>query len=585
MSRIPDEDLRDMQRLILQGFPKRRAARYMLFQISDPKKARNDLGKLLPHVATSDSANRALDEDKNCRISIAFTYAGLKAIGLEEKSGTRKDRKLSKLHNLPLPFREGMNNKYRAQRLGDNPDSWVWGNEGNQSERQIHVLVALFSHVDDTVKQYQSCVAWKLKQDWGDIGGNTLTGLQILKPDLPDAFLREDMTGHFGYRDGISQPYIEGSGTSKKPRGRYAAAHIVKPGEFILGYPNEFLEKIPPVWVDNELDPGYHLQGDRVGRRDFGRNGTYLIFRQLKQRKKTFEAFLTARASEAAQDPMEALKIEPLEAPVKKREVKLDQTLQTVDAKLLPKAESGKKLSYTGEPENKVVFVRKLLENLENHQQKSKYSVQIAYFSDLLEALNPLHDRWKQLKEFVAAKLVGRWRSGAPMVRAGEADNPFLADENDFLFMPEDRYGYRCPIGSHIRRSYPRDSASAEGAPTSPEGLLIKNRRRRLIRRGRPYHTEDADDIGLHFLCLSANIRDQFEFVQETWINNKDFGNSQGEVDPIVGTPPKKAKHKFTAQASPVSREYELPKFVEVVGGSYFFLPSMSALRFLRNLK
>jgi deferrochelatase/peroxidase EfeB len=584
MSRIPEDDLKDMQRLILQGFPKRRAARYMLFRVKKPQKAREELGLLLPHVATSDPENRALDADKECRISIAFTYAGLEAIGLEETPENPT------LHNLPLPFREGMHSKFRAKRLGDDPDTWTWGNNEGQPEREIHVLIALFAHVEDDVKVFDDTVSTTLAEQWKEIGGEVLQGLELLKPALPDAFVRDDKAGHFGYRDGISQPYIEGSGTSKKPRGRYAAAHIVKPGEFILGHTNEFLEKIPPVWVDNELDVGKHLHYEMIGRRDFSRNGTYLIFRQLKQRKQVFDDFVTDRADEAADDPMEALKIERLDATVKNSELKLKETLKTVDSQLLPEDEAGKKLLYTDELEDKVVFVRKLLESLkEAHRAtgdaklRSEYAGQIAWFSNLLDALMPLYNRRKHLEEFVAAKLVGRWRSGAPMVQASEADNPHLADENDFLFTPEDRYGYRCPMGSHIRRSYPRDSAAAEGGPTSPEGLLIKNRRRRLIRRGRPYYGND-DDMGLHFLCLSANIRDQFEFVQEAWINNKNFGSSQGEVDPIIGTAPKNAKHKFTVQASPVSTEFELQKFVEVVGGSYFFLPSMSTLRFLRDL-
>ncbi|WP_424100319.1 hypothetical protein [Moorena producens] len=58
----------------------------------------------------------------------------------------------------------------------------------------------------------------------------------------------------------------------------------------------------------------------------------------------------------------------------------------------------------------------------------------------------------------LAAKLVGRWPSGTPLVLAPDQDNPEIQDKNQFKYLPEDKEGYRCPIGAHIRRSNPRDS-------------------------------------------------------------------------------------------------------------------------------
>lgn len=62
-------------------------------------------------------------------------------------------------------------------------------------------------------------------------------------------------------------------------------------------------------------------------------------------------------------------------------------------------------------------------------------------------------------EELLAAKMVGRWRSGAPLMLAPEHDDPALAADpqkvNDFTYHQEDPRGLRCPLGSHIRRANP----------------------------------------------------------------------------------------------------------------------------------
>jgi deferrochelatase/peroxidase EfeB len=188
--------------------------------------------------------------------------------------------------------------------------------------------------------------------------------------------------------------------------------------------------------------------------------------------------------------------------------------------------------------------------------------------------------------------MVGRWTSGAPLVLAPEEDNPDLADANDFDYARADPYGYRCPIGAHIRRAHPRDSLDPE--PGSARSIAL-DKRHRLLRRGREYGpplpVEEAlsarapaaadEDRGLHFICISANIARQFEFVHHTWINNPKFDGLYDDADPLLG-----AHHPyggtFTVQARPVrTRITDLPRFVHVRGGAYFFLPGIRALRYL----
>jgi deferrochelatase/peroxidase EfeB len=95
---------------------------------------------------------------------------------------------------------------------------------------------------------------------------------------------------------------------------------------------------------------------------------------------------------------------------------------------------------------------------------------------------------------------------------------------------------------------------------------------------------DDGVKRGLVFICLNADIERQFEFVQQTWLNNPVFSGLSEEVDPLVGNLPK-GDCIFTVQAQPLrSRVHDLTRFVTVKGGAYFFLPSMRALRYLASL-
>jgi deferrochelatase/peroxidase EfeB len=88
----------------------------------------------------------------------------------------------------------------------------------------------------------------------------------------------------------------------------------------------------------------------------------------------------------------------------------------------------------------------------------------------------------------------------------------------------------------------------------------------------------------LHFICLNSDIERQFEFVQQTWINNPVFGGLNGEVDPLMGHV-EKGDAIMTVPADPVrTRVHNIRPFVNVKGGAYFFLPSIRALRYLASL-
>lgn len=185
--------------------------------------------------------------------------------------------------------------------------------------------------------------------------------------------------------------------------------------------------------------------------------------------------------------------------------------------------------------------------------------------------------------ELMAAKMMGRWPSGAPLTLAPERDNPALANSpilnNGFLYRPGDGAGNACPIGSHIRRANPRDSLD-----TRPERSFELSKRHRIIRRGRKFDSGASEgearhsEQGIVFIALNADIRRQFEFVQQAWINNPAFMGLHRGKDPIAGD--NDGAGVFTIQGPAFDRHaHGLPRFVTVRGGAYFFVPSIAALK------
>jgi deferrochelatase/peroxidase EfeB len=184
----------------------------------------------------------------------------------------------------------------------------------------------------------------------------------------------------------------------------------------------------------------------------------------------------------------------------------------------------------------------------------------------------------REEQELMAAKLMGRWRSGAPLVLAPKQDDPALGVDlkrtDDFNYATMDPYGYSCPVGSHIRRMNPRDT--------------VENMRmRKMIRRGGTYGPllpEGAPDDGVErgiaaFIGCASLVR-QFEFAMNVWVNDPDFKGLGNERDPLVGT--QDGTFDMTIPKRPIKKMIKgLPAFTTIRGGAYFFLPGIRALRFL----
>jgi Dyp-type peroxidase family len=198
-----------------------------------------------------------------------------------------------------------------------------------------------------------------------------------------------------------------------------------------------------------------------------------------------------------------------------------------------------------------------------------------------------LHDNAStpEEEELLAAKVMGRWRSGAPLALSPTADDPPLGADatrnNDFAFKADDPIGYKTPLGSHIRRVNARDADIA--------GVT---RIHRMIRRGTAYGPplpngvleDDGADRGLMFAFVGAHLGRQFEFVQAEWMNDSAFFGGTTEKD--VTSSAQDGGGTISIPRRPVRRQLKnVPRFVVTRGGEYCFMPSLSALRWIGNLK
>ena len=183
-------------------------------------------------------------------------------------------------------------------------------------------------------------------------------------------------------------------------------------------------------------------------------------------------------------------------------------------------------------------------------------------------------------QELVAAKMMGRWRSGCPIDLSPDKDDPAIAADpqrrNNFTYTGDEQ-GARCPLGSHLRRSNPR---------ATPLKRATAVRRHRLIRRGVEYGPlledgaleDDGVDRGLINMFIQADIERQFEFVQKEWMKGGEFiGLDADEHDPFNGVGGEGSQMSVPGAKRPFL--FDLPTFIRVKAGEYLFVPGLRALQ------
>ncbi|MFE7525527.1 Dyp-type peroxidase [Kitasatospora sp. NPDC057542] len=434
-------ELDDIQRGVLSPRPTPYAASYLVFRIDDRTHGRELMRRASATVTSAADSVSPLGETW---VSVAVTRHGLEALGVPRSS----------LETFAWEFRQGM--AARAGALGDDGESSPEHWEVPLGTPDVHVVLTA---VAPDPEQLEAAL------DRARFAYDRLAG--VTEVWRQDCYALPTETEHFGYRDGVSHPAIEGSGIAGSNRSEAP----LKAGEFVLGYQDE-------------------IGGTRTPQPEaLGRNGSYAVFRKLHQDVAAFRRYLRRAA--------------------------------------------------TG-PED---------------------------------------------EELLAAKIMGRWRSGAPLALSPQHDDPALGADpgrrNTFLYAREDPVGFITPGGCHIRRANPRD------APVAGEVRL-----HRMIRRGAVYGPplpadvleDDGADRGLMFAFIGAHLGRQFEFVQSQWMNDSVFFGSAGAKDPVVGS--HDGSDGFTVPRRPVRRRLPpLPRFVVTRGGEYCFLPGLRALRWLGDLR
>lgn len=491
-------DYSDIQGLVRFGYGALTQASFLLLEIRDPRSA----AAWLASAPVSNAVE--LEIPPQTALQVALTYSGLQSLGVPQ----------SVLAGFSDEFQSGMwGEENRSRRLGDvgqsTPTSWMWG--GPDEAPHIVVLAYAQSGLDtfiDSIKGPHWDAAFRLIQSLStsDLGG--------VEP--------------FGFTDGISQPTIDWE-RHRTTEDQLRYTNLACLGEFLLGYPNEYGHYTDrPLLANDPGNSSLPIAEDVPDMRDLGRNGTYLVLRQLRQDVRGFWQFVDGQAG----------------GDLKKREE-------------------------------------------------------------------------------LASAMVGRKRNGEPLEPLSSSLIPGVTPDtpgtpsNQFNY-DSDVDGSGCPFGAHIRRSNPRNADFPPGTTgllsnvtrdlglkhvKLREDIMSSTRFHRLLRRGREYGPglspeqalqpgyPDNEEHGLHFICLNANISRQFEFVQSAWIMNSKFNGMSGETDPLLGNRLPIVNGQPTdsfliPQESGLPRCIGgVPQFVTVRGGAYFFLPGISALRFLATAR
>jgi len=476
-------------------------------------------------------------------VALALSATGLARLGVPQDA----------IETFPPAFKQGMWPSWRARALGDtgknDPLGWQWGMpEGAPEHRYADVFLVLYGATDrDRHGLFEKLSDAAARLGHGFSHQLVLTPLRKpVRHAAPDAATppAKSVFEPFGFADGISQPIIRGV-----PRANVHSAriHLVEPGEIVLGYPDNQNVIPPSPSISDRHDPEHLLEDvgtdptrqrpefsryEGSGRRDLGVNGTFFVARQLQQNVQRFNDWL-------------------------------DESLE--------RFKGGKQTGgpWVGIENNRVTVL---------HAPPPRPGTSAASWeSEAGVDTDTAHQ--SLLKEWIAAKLNGRWKDGTSLARnpqiMGTALDRNAVPDNAFLLGEEDPSGLRCPLGAHIRRANPRDTRF----PGSQTEIAAVNRHR-ILRVGRRYGPREgaAAPQGLMFMCLQADIDRQFEFIQKTWLLNPNIHGLEDEIDPFIG----RGERSITIPTlSGPLRLTGMPDFAQVVGGGYFFMPGRSVLRYL----
>jgi deferrochelatase/peroxidase EfeB len=495
----PTVDYGDVQGLARYGYAHMTEARFLLLRMTDPGAARAWLG-----AAPVTTAQRAVPRPRTA-LQVAFTHEGLQVLGVPARL----------LQGFSVEFLSGMaGEESRSRRLGDvgasSPSRWQWGGPG----RVPHAIVLLYAEPG----QLEPWMRTVTGPPWS-------AAFQVL-PSPPPSLL--DGVEPFGFVDGISQPVLDWErhrtvgGSDVLQYG-----NVVSLGEVLLGYPNEYGKYTDRPLVDRQDDRVARLPEaeDAPGRSDLGRNGSYLVVRQLRQDVQGFWEFLGRQTGGDA------------------------QAQRALAEAMVGRAQTGEPLLTVGGTPIPGVDPR--------NPDEVRYN-QFTFDADVHGTRCPLGAHIRRANPRNAdlpggpAGLVARLIRTLGFGRKGFREDAIASTRFHRILRRGREYGPWLPA---------EEARTADGA--------------------------DGGERGLYFIALNANIARQFEFVQSAWMMGTKFGGLAEESDPLVGDrepiPGCPVTSTFSLpQAGGVRRRVTgLPQFVTVRGGAYFFMPGLRALRYL----
>jgi deferrochelatase/peroxidase EfeB len=264
-------DYADVQGLVRFGYGHLKSASYSLLRVKNAAAARAWLGTALQ----SDAVTTALKPSPppTTALNVAFTASGLKELGLPQVV----------INGFSNEFIAGMTQESRARQLGDigenAPSHWAWG----YAAKEPHLVVMFFAEKErfDAFVQSSMGAAWN--EAFHEIDSLPTADLDGVEP--------------FGFADGISQPEIDWGERRESKDVQPDYTNIAALGEFLLGYRNEygkFTER--PLLKANATTNELLAALDEPGKKDLGRNGTYLVMRQLNQDVRKFWQFIDKQA-------------------------------------------------------------------------------------------------------------------------------------------------------------------------------------------------------------------------------------------------------------------------------------------------
>jgi Dyp-type peroxidase family len=495
---MSEVDFADVQGLVRFGYKDMTEASYALVRVKDAAAARAWL-----RSAPVTSAMTMKPPPTSAQ-HVAFTASGLRALGVDE----------SVIAGFSHEFRDGMVQEYRSRQLGDveanDPKRWEWGGPGNEP----HLVVMFFAE--------PGCLKALLQSSTGAAWTEAFDVMRFLETEDMGPF------EPFGFADGVSQPKIDWEQKREAPHAEFEYTNVVALGEFLLGYPNEYGKITDRPLLDPDAASAELLPAaDASDKKDLGRNGTYLVMRQLDQDVRKFWQFVHDKSGG-----------------------------NFAEAEKLASAMVGR--TRAGDP-------------LVPGQSAS------------IPGIEPKDDQIRKNQfTFDSDPTGSRCPFGAHVRRANPRNADYPGRPKGLLkklitmlgFGPR---GFRDDLMSSVRFHRILRRGREYGRKLNPEDALT------------PAPPDDPPR-GLHFICLNANISRQFEFLQNAWMASTKFSGLTGESDPLMGTRhtipgcPVTSGFTLPVDGALPRRITGLPQFVTLRGGAYFFLPSLRAIRYFAGV-